>query len=228
MLGPLSLVARHPLLSGATGLAVVAALSGGVALASAESSGAAPTAATDLSASLSADGTSIVSRPVAPVPDQAAQSRAAASAQRAGLAAAAHRRQLAAAAAAEAARARVAAERREAAARASRDLQRARIAASDPRTIARGLVSARGWSDSEYSCLDKLWSKESGWQTEADNPSSSAYGIPQALPGSKMASAGDDWRTSATTQITWGLDYIDDRYGTPCSAWSHSRGSNWY
>lgn len=62
----------------------------------------------------------------------------------------------------------------------------------------------------------------------ADNPSSSAYGIPQALPGRKMSSAGADWRTNPATQISWGLGYIANRYGTPCAAWSHSRSHNWY
>src|SRR5690606_26581320 len=69
-------------------------------------------------------------------------------------------------------------------------------------------------------CLEKLWTAESGWKHRADNPTSSAYGIPQSLPGSKMAAAGSDWRTNPTTQITWGLDYITDRYGTPCAAWT--------
>nr|WP_210424473.1 hypothetical protein [Gephyromycinifex aptenodytis] len=62
----------------------------------------------------------------------------------------------------------------------------------------------------------------------ADNPTSSAYGIPQALPGPRMASHGKDWRTNPETQIRWGLDYIQKRYGNPCKAWSHSRATNWY
>lgn len=103
----------------------------------------------------------------------------------------------------------------------------AAAATGDPRAIARALLAARGQS-SQFSCLDRLWSRESGWSTSADNSSSSAYGIPQALPGSKMASAGPDWRTSARTQITWGLSYIADSYGSPCSAWSHSQSYGWY
>ncbi len=71
-------------------------------------------------------------------------------------------------------------------------------------------------------------SSESGWRVDADNPSSSAYGIPQALPGSKMASAGADWATNPVTQIRWGLGYIADRYGSPCSAWSFKNGNGWY
>ena len=85
-----------------------------------------------------------------------------------------------------------------------------------------------GFSSDQWSCLDSLWQKESGWNHRADNPSSSAYGIPQALPGSKMSSAGSDWETNPATQIRWGLGYIEGRYGTPCSAWAHSRANNWY
>ncbi len=79
-------------------------------------------------------------------------------------------------------------------------------------------MAAAGWSDEQFRCLDRLWTKESNWKVTADNPTSSAYGIPQALPGRKMASAGADGRTNPATQITWGLRYIADRYGTPCSA----------
>lgn len=101
-------------------------------------------------------------------------------------------------------------------------------ATGDPRSIARSMVAKRGWGSEQFGCLDKLWNKESNWLPTAKNPSSSAYGIPQSLPGSKMASAGADWRTNPATQITWGLGYIADRYGSPCSAWAHSRAHNWY
>lgn len=94
--------------------------------------------------------------------------------------------------------------------------------------IARELVVARGLDDTEYRCLHALWSRESGWNHFAQNPSSGAYGIPQALPATKMASAGDDWATNPETQIRWGLGYIDARYGTPCAAWEHSEAKNWY
>ncbi|QCB95430.1 ubiquitin-like domain-containing protein [Cellulomonas shaoxiangyii] len=94
--------------------------------------------------------------------------------------------------------------------------------------IGKELAAARGWGDDQFACLLKLWNKESGWRVDADNPSSSAYGIPQALPGSKMASAGADWRTNPATQITWGLGYIAGRYGNPCGAWAHSQAKNWY
>jgi hypothetical protein len=91
------------------------------------------------------------------------------------------------------------------------------------------MASARyGWGAGEFGCLDALWQKESGWSYRAANPSSSAYGIPQALPGSKMATEGGDWRTNPLTQIEWGLGYIERSYGSPCAAWSHSQSSNWY
>ncbi|WP_425558936.1 aggregation-promoting factor C-terminal-like domain-containing protein [Cryptosporangium minutisporangium] len=90
------------------------------------------------------------------------------------------------------------------------------------------LLSEYGFSTSQMSCLDKLWMKESGWRTTAENPSSGAYGIPQSLPGNKMATVASDWRTNPATQIRWGLGYIKDRYGTPCGAWSHSQANGWY
>lgn len=94
--------------------------------------------------------------------------------------------------------------------------------------IAYQMVMARGWGDSEFACLVALWNKESGWRVNAYNASSGAYGIPQALPGNKMGSAGADWETNPATQISWGLGYIGGRYGTPCGAWSHSQNVGWY
>jgi hypothetical protein len=145
-------------------------------------------------------------------------------------------RQAAAARAAEQARAaqlartaRLAALRK---ARAERRASRSRRAAAapvaygSPRAIARAQLAARGWS-SQYGCLDSLWQRESGWRVSASN-ASGAYGIPQALPGSKMASAGSDWRTNPATQIRWGLGYIGATYGGPCAAWSHSQSTGWY
>jgi len=105
------------------------------------------------------------------------------------------------------------------------------VGTPDPGTaqaIAAQMIAARGWSTSEYNCLYALWAKESGWNVYAHNKSSGAYGIPQALPGSKMASAGADWATNPATQITWGLNYITGRYGTPCGAWAHSQRVGWY
>jgi hypothetical protein len=94
--------------------------------------------------------------------------------------------------------------------------------------IAYEMVTARGWGDDEFACLVALWKKESGWRVNAYNKSSGAYGIPQALPGRKMASAGSDWETNPATQISWGLGYIKGRYGTPCGAWDHSQRRGWY
>ena len=94
--------------------------------------------------------------------------------------------------------------------------------------IGKQLAAARGWGDDQFACLLQLWNKESGWRVDAENRSSGAYGIPQSLPGSKMASVGADWRTNPATQITWGLNYIGGRYGDPCGAWSASQAKGWY
>lgn len=96
------------------------------------------------------------------------------------------------------------------------------------RAIGLELVLARGWDEAEFACLDALFTRESNWRVNAENPSSGAYGIPQALPGSKMATVADDWRTNPVTQITWGLNYISGRYGTPCGAWAAFQVKNWY
>jgi hypothetical protein len=85
-----------------------------------------------------------------------------------------------------------------------------------------------GWSASQCADLAKLWDRESGWNHKAANGSSGAFGIPQSLPGSKMASAGSDWRTNPRTQIKWGLSYIKDVYGNPSNAWGHSQSVGWY
>lgn len=108
----------------------------------------------------------------------------------------------------------------------------------DPSTVAvepgtaqalgKEMAAARGWGDDQFACLLALWNKESGWRVNAANASSGAYGIPQALPGSKMATVGADWQTNPATQITWGLGYIAGRYGDPCGAWAHSESSGWY
>lgn len=101
------------------------------------------------------------------------------------------------------------------------------VPTGDPQSIAKAMLGDFGWGDDQFGCLVSLWNKESGWRTNAYNPSG-AYGIPQALPGSKMAAAGSDWRTNPATQIKWGLGYIQDSYGSPCSAWAHSQSFNWY
>jgi hypothetical protein len=89
-------------------------------------------------------------------------------------------------------------------------------------------VLRQGWSEGQWSCLDSLWTRESRWSTYATNGSSGAYGIPQALPAYKMASAGSDWRSNPITQIRWGISYIASKYGTPCTALSHSDATGYY
>ncbi|HEX5594430.1 MAG TPA: lytic transglycosylase domain-containing protein [Micromonosporaceae bacterium] len=99
---------------------------------------------------------------------------------------------------------------------------------SGNRKIGCAILLDSGFGLEEMPCLDKLWTKESGWNHKARNRSSGAYGIPQALPGSKMSTAGDDWEINPATQIKWGMGYIKGRYGTPCKAWEHSQRVGWY
>ncbi|WP_285117092.1 hypothetical protein [Leifsonia sp. fls2-241-R2A-40a] len=120
----------------------------------------------------------------------------------------------------------------EAAAKAAADAAAALAAANTPsgaKSVAASIAASQyGWGSDQFQCLDNLWQRESGWNYQASNSGSGATGIPQALPGSKMASFGTDWATNATTQIKWGLDYIARGYGTPCGAWGHSESYNWY
>lgn len=128
--------------------------------------------------------------------------------------------------------------RKEAAERAAREKARKELearqqaiianAVADPKSVAKLLMLDHGWGATQFSCLDALWTKESGWNYRATNPYSGAYGIPQALPGSKMGTVASDWRSNPVTQIKWGLNYIGQIYGTPCGAWSHSQASGWY
>jgi hypothetical protein len=111
--------------------------------------------------------------------------------------------------------------------RASRDKERV-FAEGTPKEIAKVLVLERGWSERQYNCLLPMWRRESNWNPLAENKSSGAYGIAQALPGRKMARFGDDWRTNPVTQIKWGLWYIENRYDTPCGAWSFWQRNHWY
>ncbi|UBU12349.1 aggregation-promoting factor C-terminal-like domain-containing protein [Nonomuraea gerenzanensis] len=104
---------------------------------------------------------------------------------------------------------------------------------SDPspgsnKATAKAMLASFGFGADQWGCLESLWQKESGWNERAMNRYSGAYGIPQSLPGTKMASAGADWQTNAATQIKWGLGYIKGRYGTPCAAWGHSQRVGWY
>ncbi|MGI8760305.1 MAG: ubiquitin-like domain-containing protein [Jatrophihabitantaceae bacterium] len=102
------------------------------------------------------------------------------------------------------------------------------VAPGSAQAIARQLLAARGWGNDQFNCLVSMWDRESGWNVHAANPSG-AYGIPQALPGSKMSSAGPDWQNNAETQIKWGLGYISSRYGTPCGAWATWQANGgWY
>jgi len=106
--------------------------------------------------------------------------------------------------------------------------QAAPVPSGSAQQIAMSMLGSYGWSSGQFSCLDSLWNQESGWNVFASNPTSGAYGIPQALPGSKMASAGADWQSDAATQIRWGLGYIQSTYGSPCGAWAHEQADGWY
>jgi hypothetical protein len=102
------------------------------------------------------------------------------------------------------------------------------VPAGEAQRIAKSLLPKYGFDpDTQFGCLVELWNRESSWNVHAGSPSG-PYGIPQANPGTKMASAGSDWMNSATTQINWGLGYIKGRYGTPCGAWSHFQSAGWY
>jgi hypothetical protein len=123
--------------------------------------------------------------------------------------------------------------RKEAEERAAREAERKEIfanAKSDPKAVARLLLPEYGFGEGQWQCLDRLWIGESDWRWWVANSSSGAYGIPQSLPGNKMASVADDWRTNPVTQIKWGLDYIRSSYGTPCNALDQwmARSPHWY
>ena len=95
--------------------------------------------------------------------------------------------------------------------------------------VAKALIAEKyQWDEEQYSCLNKLWTKESHWNYKARNKVSGAHGIAQALPATKMEVVGTDWRTNPVTQISWGLKYINERYDTPCKAWSKFKRSRWY
>jgi hypothetical protein len=97
-----------------------------------------------------------------------------------------------------------------------------------PKQIARQMLRSFSWRGWEFKYLNLLWSRESGWNVFAENPYSGAYGIPQAVPGSKMATAGPNWESDARTQIRWGLRYIKAMYGSPLAAWQHELATGWY
>ncbi|HSE70551.1 MAG TPA: lytic transglycosylase domain-containing protein [Nocardioidaceae bacterium] len=102
------------------------------------------------------------------------------------------------------------------------------LASQDPRDIARRLLPEYGFSESDFECLDELWVSESDWDPNADNPTSTAYGIPQALTGGTHDNLPADYETNPVSQIRWGLWYIKDSYGSPCSAWEFKQANNWY
>jgi hypothetical protein len=97
-----------------------------------------------------------------------------------------------------------------------------------PQQIARKMLRSFGWTWRQFRYLDQLWEAESSWNVSAENPSTGAFGIPQAVPGAKMSAAGPDWQTNAATQIRWGLGYISAAYGSPRSAWEHEVTYGWY
>lgn len=100
---------------------------------------------------------------------------------------------------------------------------------TNPRSIAKQILKNKyDYGSEQYKCFNNIVIRESNWDINATNPSSGAYGIPQALPGGKMASAGSDWRTNPATQIIWGIEYMKDRYGSPCSAWGFKSSHGWY
>lgn len=107
-------------------------------------------------------------------------------------------------------------------------LQNAGASASQYQQYAFSQFSKYGWGTDQQAPLVSLWQRESNWTPTATNPTSGAYGIPQSLPASKMASAGADWKTNAATQINWGLQYIKSTYGTPTMAWAHEQSAGWY
>jgi len=100
---------------------------------------------------------------------------------------------------------------------------------SDPRSMAKQILKNKyGYGSNQYECFNNIIIRESNWDINATNASSGAYGIPQALPGSKMASVGSDWRTNPATQITWGIEYMKKTYGSPCGAWGFKSSHGWY
>ncbi|NGO13594.1 lytic transglycosylase domain-containing protein [Streptomyces sp. HC44] len=100
--------------------------------------------------------------------------------------------------------------------------------ASASSTSAKAIAHKMIPNAAQFAAFSKIVEHESGWDIDATNASSGAYGLVQALPASKMASAGSDWKTSAATQIEWGLDYMNDRYGSPVGAWNFWQANGWY
>ena len=110
----------------------------------------------------------------------------------------------------------------------SRQVELARTPIGAKKVARSILMDEYGFSETQYKCLNQLWTKESNWNYKSRNKKSGAHGIPQALPASKMNVVSTDWRTNPVTQIRWGLRYISIRYETPCKAWAKHKRSNWY
>lgn len=124
--------------------------------------------------------------------------------------------------------ARIEAEKKASQANANAIIASSTQTAAELQNYAHSLVLSYGWTEDDFLALVNLWNRESGWRVNAGNASSGAYGIPQALPGSKMASEGADWATNGETQIRWGLKYIAGRYGSPSNAWNNFLSKGWY
>ena len=110
----------------------------------------------------------------------------------------------------------------------SRQVELARTPLGAKKVAKSILMDEYGFSETQYKCLNQLWTKESNWNYKSRNKKSGAHGIPQALPASKMNVVSTDWRTNPVTQIRWGLRYISIRYETPCKALAKHKRSNWY
>jgi hypothetical protein len=110
----------------------------------------------------------------------------------------------------------------------SRQVELARTPIGAKKVARSILMDEYGFSETQYKCLNQLWTKESNWNYKSRNKKSGAHGIPQALPASKMNVVSTDWRTNPVTQIRWGLRYISIRYETPCKALAKHKRSNWY
>jgi hypothetical protein len=110
----------------------------------------------------------------------------------------------------------------------SRQVEMARVPYGAKQVAKEIMLSEYNWGDKQFTCLNRLWTKESHWNYKAHNYRSGAHGIPQALPAVKMEIVSSDWRTNPVTQIRWGLRYIEDRYKTPCSAWAKFKRSRYY
>ncbi|MFC5908990.1 lytic transglycosylase domain-containing protein [Streptacidiphilus monticola] len=130
--------------------------------------------------------------------------------------------------AANAAKAKAAAEARAQQQAAARAASRATLAKAYTKGSVQAMALSIIGSETQYVCFSNIVTRESGWNYTAENAASGAYGLVQALPGSKMASVGADWRTNPATQIKWGLNYMNSRYGSPCGAWSFWQAHNWY